>query len=153
MVIVLMCEAICKLTHLPLSTATPTVLLGVAMLATKLHWRAWGSHLEKKWCQQLLNSAHKTWLMWTCQNVTKSDEICSASRDCLFTAYFSSSISFHQQCPHACWQSTETTVRKLLFELLSLEDTFPFELSCGIRSKYLTIFKNKTIYMARYYRR
>lgn len=34
-------------TYFPLSTATPTVLLGVAMLATKLHWRACGSHLEK----------------------------------------------------------------------------------------------------------
>lgn len=38
-------EGVFKLTYLLLSTATPTVLLGVAMLATKLHWRAWGSHL------------------------------------------------------------------------------------------------------------
>lgn len=35
-----------NITYFPLRTATPTVLLGVAMLATKLHWRAWGSHLE-----------------------------------------------------------------------------------------------------------
>lgn len=56
MVIVLMCEAICKLTHLPLSTATPTVLLGVAMLATKLHWRAWGSHLVK-------NNVNNFWIL------------------------------------------------------------------------------------------
>lgn len=50
-------------TYLLLSTATPTVLLGVAILATKLHWRAWGSHLWKiklntqssKQCHYLLN--------------------------------------------------------------------------------------------------
>lgn len=38
-------EGVTQLSYLLLSTATPTVLLGVAMLATKLHWRAWGSHL------------------------------------------------------------------------------------------------------------
>lgn len=46
-------EGAIQLTYLLLSTATPTVLLGVAMLATKFHWRAWGSHLWEIVKQQM----------------------------------------------------------------------------------------------------
>ena len=44
---VCVCVRACALTHFPLSTATPTVLLGVDMLEIKLHKRACGSHLVR----------------------------------------------------------------------------------------------------------